>query len=102
MVRRLRSSCGAAVFVFPAPNRGAARSDSANLGNCCTESPRSVKAGNFCEEPRPSEPESNPLRIANAKTRNAVIHAIRTTKRPADLASDELLTMTAVFRDTQF
>jgi hypothetical protein len=47
-------------------------------------------------------PDSNPIRIATAQTTVAVIHAIRTPTMPADLTSDALLTMIAVFRRTEF
>jgi hypothetical protein len=39
-------------------------------------------------------PEINPIRIANAQTTTAAIHAIRTATRPAELASNVRFTMT--------
>jgi hypothetical protein len=56
----------------------------ANPGNCCEGSPVPVS-------------ENNPIRIANAQTTVAVIHAIRTATRPYNLASDVPFTMTSVW-----
>jgi hypothetical protein len=53
--------------------------------------------GNCCEESSPSVPENNAIRIASAQTKIAVIHAIRTAARPANLVSDVPFTMTAVW-----
>jgi hypothetical protein len=47
-------------------------------------------------------PETKPIRIATGQTKIAVIHAIGTATRPANLASDVPFTMTSVVAISNF
>ena len=82
-----------------APALAAAGSNDADSGDCCEESGPALNAnpGNCCEGSPLPVPENNPIRIASAQTTLAVIHAIRTATRPANLASDVPFTMTTVW-----
>ncbi|HET9120048.1 MAG TPA: hypothetical protein VFN72_05910 [Solirubrobacterales bacterium] len=114
MVRPLRLSCAAAVLVLfaflwaPAPKIAAAGSNDASSGNCCEESceesppPLNPNPGNPGEEPPPSVPASNPIRIDTTQTAVAVIHVIRTATRPANVDSELLFTVISVFPEDRF
>jgi hypothetical protein len=98
LARPLRSRCGSA------PTVAAAGSGNADSDDCCEESGPALNAnpGNSCEEPPLLVPETKPIRIATAQTKIAVIHAIRTATRPANLASDVPFTRTSVVAISNF
>jgi hypothetical protein len=68
----------------------AAAGSNSGKSDWCEESRPLLNAnpGNCCEEPPLLVPETKPIRIASAQTTIAVIHAIRTATRPANLTSD--------------